>query len=210
MLVAFDFDATLVESDPYLRLAQQHGTDGEVAGVLDRMASGDLAFETGLRSVADHLAGLPVADAEAAYDHLQPRPGVSALVSDLHRNDHHVAIISDAPERAVRSCLSPDGLDVDTVVANRLPAENDALTGDIEGPLVGHGPDEPLERLAVEQGRDLADTVAVGDDRRDLPLLQAAGLGVGFDPAPVVADQCDRAVPTLDRLEQVFAERSLV
>jgi phosphoserine phosphatase len=210
MLVAFDFDGALVGTDPFVGLAEQHGTGGEVAGVLDRMAGGDLAFEAGLRTVADHLSGLPVAEAEAAYDRLEPRPAAVELCAAVHRNDHHVAIITDAPERAVRSCLTADGLDADTVVANRLPTENDALTGDIEGLLVGGGKAEPLERLAVEQGRGLGDTVAVGDDRRDLPMLQAAGLGVGLDPVPVVADQCDRTVPSLARLRAAFAERNLV
>ncbi|MFB6204953.1 MAG: HAD family hydrolase [Haloglomus sp.] len=209
MLVAFDFDGALAESDPYRRLAEQHGTDGEVAGVLDRMASGDLAFETGLRSVADHLEGLPDAEVETALDHLRPRPAAVDLLAALHRNDHHVAIVTDAPERAVEACLAPDAFDADTVVANRLPVENGALTGDIEGPPVGHGKDDPLERLVVEQGRDWDEVVAVGDTRRDLPMLQAAGFGVGLDPTPVVDSNCDRAVPTMDRLEQVFAERNL-
>lgn len=210
MLVAFDFDGALVRSDPYIRLGEQHGTGEEVAAVLDRTATGDLGFEAGLRSIADHLAGLPVDDAAHAYEHLRPRPEASDLVGELHRADHHVAIVSHAPEQAIRATLSSDALDVDTVVANRLPEANDALTGDIEGPLVDTGKGQALKRLALEQGRSLDETVAVGEDRSDLSMIQFAGIGVGLDPDPVVESQADVTVPSLSRLEETFRERSLL
>jgi phosphoserine phosphatase len=210
MLVVFDFDGTLAASDPFARLGEQHGTPGAVDGVLERMWSGELDYEEGLRTITDHLEGMPGEDVEAAFDRLQIRDGASDLLAALHRNDHHVAVVSDAPEWAVGACLDPYEFDVDTVVANRLPAANGALTGRIEGPPVGEGKDAVLERLAVQQGRDLGDTIAVGDDRRDLPMLQTAGTGVGVDPDPVVEAECDLVVPTVDRLHLRLEEQHVV
>lgn len=210
MLVTLDFDGVLAVSDPYVRLAEEQGASEDVAAALDRMTTGDMDYERGLQSVADRLEGLQAADADAALEQLQIRNGASDLLSALHRADHHVAIVSDAPERAIRSCLDPAEFDVDTVVANRLPRSNDALTGRIEGPLVGGRKDEALKELATQLGHNMDQTVAVGDDQRDLPMLQAAGTGIGVDPAPVVEDQCDRAVPTVNRLELWFEEHGVV
>lgn len=210
MLLAFDFDGALAESDPYVRLAEQQGESEDVAALLDRLSNDDIAFEEGLRSVADRLEGLPVSEAEAAYDHIQIRPGAADLLAALHGADHHVAIVSDAPERAIRSCLDPRDFDVDTVVANRLPTANDAFTGEIAGPLVGRRKDDALEELAAEEGFELGETIAIGDDLRDLPLLQAAGEGIAVDPIPVVEDQCDLTVPSMERLQLRFEERNLV
>ncbi|WP_248896759.1 HAD family hydrolase [Haloplanus halobius] len=210
MLVAFDFEGGIAESDPFVRLAEQHGTGDEMAAVLERLWNGDLDPETGIRSATDHLSGMPFSEAEDVFERLQIRPEASSLLSRLHAANHHVAIVTDAPELAVRYCLDPAELDVDTVIANDLPAENGAFTGDIEGPLVGRSKADALDELATGAGYAMADTVAVGDDRRDLPMLQAAGLGVGIDPVPVVDAQADLSVPSLNRLELTFEERGVL
>ena len=46
-----------------------------------------------------------------------------------------------------------------------------------------------LQKLAQERGLTLADTLTVGDGANDLPMLQAAGLGVAFHAKPAVAAQ---------------------
>lgn len=210
MLVALDFDGTLATADPFVKLGEQHGVGERVAGLLDRMATGDLDYVEGLEAVADQLDGLPVADAEAAFEHVEIRDSASELLADLHRSDHHVAVISDAPEGAIESCLDPATFDVDTLGANRLEAVDGALTGTIDGPPIEHSKDDILGRLAVEQGRTMDETIAVGDDVRDLPMLQAAGTGIGVDPEPVVETEADLAVPTTERLRLRLDERNVV
>ncbi|MFB6141917.1 MAG: HAD family hydrolase [Halorientalis sp.] len=209
MLVAFDFSDTLARTDPFVRLGEPQGESEEVAALLDRMATGDAAFGAGLESVADRLAGLPVEAADRALEAVRLNPAASDLLGALHRADHDVAVVTDAPERAVRSCEDPATFDPDHVVANRLPTANGALTGDIEGPLVGRDKAAVLEELATARGHSLAETVAVGRDRRDLPMLEAAGTGVGVDPTPVVAAECDRALPSLERARDWAAETNL-
>lgn len=210
MLIALDFDGVIATTDPFVHLAETADAGEEVAAIMDRLWNEELAYAEGLRMATEHVAGLPVEDVTAAFDSLQMQPGTSALVEAIHRADHETAIVSDAPKRAVRSCLDPAEFDVDTIVANRLRTANEALTGDIEGPLVGQRKDEALKQLAVELEVPLANTVAVGDDWRDLPMLQAAELGIGLDPDPVVKRQCDHSVPSLDRLEMRLAERNII
>lgn len=209
MLVAFDYDGTLSRSDPLVLVAEHAGMSGEVVSILDRIESGRTPFVQGIRSAVNHLEGLPNDDVKAAYRDLQLRSGAGQMLGELHDAEHHVAIITDAPEGAVDAVLNPQSFDVDTVVANRLPTEHGALTGEIEGPILDRGKDAALKRLAVANNLSLSETIAAGDDRRDLPMLQAAGLGVGIDPTPTVADQCDLTVPGVNRLRLRLSERGL-
>ena len=45
-----------------------------------------------------------------------------------------------------------------------------------------------LISYAERAGLGLEETMAVGDGANDIPMLQTAGLGVGFQPKPNVAD----------------------
>jgi phosphoserine phosphatase len=45
-----------------------------------------------------------------------------------------------------------------------------------------------LEEMAAERGLSLTDTITVGDGANDIPMLQAAGLGVGFRAKPLVRE----------------------
>ncbi|MFB6137125.1 MAG: HAD family hydrolase [Halobacteriaceae archaeon] len=210
MLVAFDFDGALVRSDPYVLLAEPHGVDGAVTSRLDAVARGEEPLADALPAVAGELAGLPVEQAGVALDRLQVRAGAADLLRDCHAADHHVAVVTDAPRRAVEHVLDPVDFAVDAVIANRLPEANDALTGDLEGPVLAEGKDGALSGAAAAAGVDPAETIAVADDRRDIPMLQAAGTGVGVDPAPVVSDIADLTVPSVERLHLRLQERNVV
>jgi len=56
---------------------------------------------------------------------------------------------------------------------------------------------DPYVRLAAQTGTSdevtaLLDHVAADVDRRDLPILQAAGTGIAVDPTPLVEGESDR------------------
>lgn len=89
---------------------------------------------------------------------------------------------------------------VDHLIANRLVLEDGAVTGDLEGPLPDAEKDQTLEDLALTEGIDLGQTIAVGDGSTDLPMLQVAGSAIGFNPEPVVEDYCDVVVTSIRKL----------
>ena len=74
----------------------------------------------------------------------------------------------------------------------------------VDGPLVEGTKDEALRRVASAEGIDLADVVAVGDGANDAPMLDAAGLAVGFRPKPAVRDHCDAVVDSMAELEALL------
>ncbi|MFB6305275.1 MAG: phosphoserine phosphatase SerB [Haloferacaceae archaeon] len=210
MLVAFDFDGTLSDSEMTVLLGERRGVADEMASITERAMNDEIGYAESLRRRASLLEGLDVDDAEAAFDEVVLRPGAADLVDRLNRAGHHTAILTGGFERGVERALEREGVTVDTIVANRLPVADGTLTGTVEGPLIEGTKDDALADLADAVGVPMAETVAVGDGANDLPMLQVAGLAVGYLPKDAVRPSCDVVVARMDRLARVFEERGLL
>ena len=210
MLVAFDFDGTLSDSEMIDALGDRAGVGEEIAAVTERAMNGEIAYAESLRERAGLLAGLDDDEAAAAFAATRVRPGVGGLIADLRAAGHHVAVLTGGFDRGVEAALAAADVTVDTVVANRLPVADGELTGAVEGPLIEGTKDEALADLAEREGVAMADTVAVGDGANDRPMLEVAGLAVGYAPKPNVAPACDVVVESVPELRTVFGDRGLL
>ena len=203
-LIAFDFDGTLSDSEMTVLLAERAGVADEVAEITERAMNDEISYAESLYRRAELLGGLPEAEASTAFDAVRLRPGAARLVERLRADGHHVAVLTGGFERGVERALAREGVEADTVVANRLPVADGTLTGEAEGPLIEGTKDDALEDLAAQLGVPMASTVAVGDGANDLPMLEVAGLSVGFVPKPAVRPACDAVVASMYRLGKVF------
>jgi len=233
-LVAFDFDGTLSDSEMTVLLgdrcdraeetsaddgAQRRSVADRMDDITERAMNDEIEYAESLRQRCALLEGLDNDEAAAAFDEVVLRPGAAEVIEALNAGGVHTAILTGGFQRGVEAALEREGVTVDTIVANRLPvadgeagtASEDAsgsrprvLTGEVEGPLVEGTKDDALEDLAAVQSVEMADTVAVGDGANDLPMLEAAGLAVGFEPKPNVAPACEVIVETMAELQNVL------
>ena len=209
-LIAFDFDGTLSNSEMTVLLGEKLGVDDEMAEITEKAMNNEISYAESLRSRAELLAGLSEADAEDAYSSVELRPDAATLIDRLREAGHTVAIFTGGFERGVQRALEADDTEVDRIVANRLPIEDGELTGEVEGPLIEGTKDDQLEELAGELGVDMSETVAVGDGANDLPMLEVAGLAVGFEPKPAVEPSCDEVVSTMLELDELLVGRGVL
>jgi phosphoserine phosphatase len=209
-LIAFDFDGTLSDSEMTVLLGEQEGVAGRMADITERAMNDEISYAESLRERASLLDGLAEEKAEAAYGEVRLRPGAADLIRRLNDAGHHTAILTGGFERGVERALSREDASVDTIVANRLPVEGGRLTGAVEGPLIEGTKDRALENLAADLDVPMSRTVAVGDGANDLPMLEVAGLSVGFLPKDAVRPACDAVVASMSRLGKVFEGASIL
>ena len=209
-LIAFDFDGTLSDSEMTVLLGEKLGVADEMADITERAMNNELSYAESLRSRAELLAGLSEREADDAYSEVVLRPDAASVIDRLREAGHTVAIFTGGFERGVAHALDDAGTDVDHIVANALPIEDGELTGDVTGPLIEGTKDDQLEALAADLGVDMDETVAVGDGANDLPMLEVAGLAVGFEPKPAVEPSCDDVVSTMAELGDLLEARGVL
>lgn len=209
-LVAFDFDGTLSDSEMTVLLGDRCGVAAEMERITERAMNDEIGYAESLRERAALLEGLPEEDVVAAYDQVELREDAAALIRALNDAGVTTAVLTGGFERGVEAALERDGVAVDHIVSNRLPLEGGELTGEVEGPLVEGTKDTALEDLASAQSVDLEETVAVGDGANDLPMLNVAGLAIGFDPKPAVAPHCDVSVSSMAELRGLLVEEGVL
>ena len=211
-VVAFDFDGTLSDSEMTVLLGDRCGVADDMAEITEASMNDEIEYAESLRKRAALLEGLPEGDVEAAFDEVVLREGAADLIEELNDAGVTTAILTGGFERGVAAALEREGASVDHIVSNRLPMNDDEteLTGDVEGPLIEGTKDDALEALADDVGADLADTVAVGDGANDLPMLNVAGLSIGFEPKPAVEPHCEVVVTSMTEARDVLLEEDVL
>jgi phosphoserine phosphatase len=209
-VVAFDFDGTLSDSEMTVLLGEQCGVADEMEAITERAMNDELEYAESLRERCALLEGLADEKAQAAFDEVRLRPGAANVIESLREAGVYVAILTGGFERGVAAALDREGVTVDAIVANRLPVADGKLTGEVEGPLIEGTKDDALEVLTAVVGADRADTIAVGDGANDLPMLEAAGLAIGFEPKPNVEPACDVVVSSMPELLELLQREDLI
>ena len=88
---------------------------------------------------------------------------------------------------------------------NVLNHDGDALDGTVAMPILDKNSKlEFLKSYAHDLEIGLESTMAIGDGANDLPMLEAAGIGIGYRPKPVVEDTIPNVLKYADLDKIVF------
>lgn len=201
-LVVLDADSTLIRNEVIELLADEAGRGPEVAAATEAAMRGDVDFAASLRSRVAALAGVPVTAFARAVARIEPTLGVRALIDAVHDRGGRVGVVSGGFHE-VLDTVAPD-LGVDMWKANRLAVADDALTGEVDGPIVDAAAKaDTLLRWASEHGVPRSLTFAIGDGANDLRMMEVAGLGLAFNAKPAVRANADLVMGRVDLADVV-------
>jgi len=183
-LLLADMDSTMIPVECIDELADFVGLKEKVSAITEAAMRGELNFESALTERVALLAGLAEEKLAACYnDRISIMTGARALIQTMKENGAYTALVSGGFTYFTEKVAATIGFDMNH--ANILELENGALTGNVILPICGANTKlETLQRLATENGLEKADIIAVGDGANDIPMIEAAGLGVAYHAKP--------------------------
>ena len=206
-LLVADMDSTLIGQECVDELAAFAGVGERVAAITERAMRGEVAFAPALRERVALLAGLPESViGDVLRDRITLNPGARTLSQTMQANGGaRVVIVSGGFRQFTRAIRERIGADEDR--ANALLIEGGKLTGKVIEPILGQDAKlSALKEIAAAMGLELDDTLAVGDGANDLPMLQAAGLGIAYRAKPRVAASAHARIEHADLTALLYAQ----
>jgi phosphoserine phosphatase len=185
-LLVADMESTMIENEMLDELAAFLNLRQHIAAITARAMNGEIDFAGALRERVALLKDLDQARLDEAAALIRIMPGAKALIATMRANGAYCALVSggftyftDQVHRA---------LGFHSHHANTLTVEGGKLSGTVGEPILGKEAKlDMLLKLAGERHLSLQQAIAVGDGANDLPMLQAAGLGVAYHAKPAVA-----------------------
>ncbi|KAA8826320.1 phosphoserine phosphatase SerB [Bifidobacterium reuteri] len=196
-LLVMDVDSTLIDEEVIDELGEAAGKGEEIADVTERAMRGELEFCDALRARVALLEGLPVSVFDTVHDKLHFTRGALELIDTLHEHGWKVGVVSGGFHEVVDR-LAAEG-HIDLWIANRLDVVDGRLTGKVLGEIVCKTVKlHALRAWAERLGVPMSQTVAVGDGANDIPMIQAAGLGLAFCAKPKTQLAADESINDRD------------
>ncbi|QIK95996.1 phosphoserine phosphatase SerB [Sphingomonas sp. HDW15A] len=190
-LLVADMDSTIIGQECIDELADYAGFKPQVAAITEKAMSGELDFAVALAERVALLRGLPVDDlGECLAQRIRPNPGASTFVRTMRAHGAHTLLVSGGFTDFVAPIAAELGFN--SFRANILEREGEKLTGTTQGPIVDSiAKKEALVEAQAHLGLARNAVLAIGDGANDLPMIEAAGLGVAYRAKPVLAERAD-------------------
>ena len=186
-LAAFDMDGTLIQGRLVFALADKFGLSEKVRSIQSRP---QIAGHEQTKAIAALFAGLTTKDLESAIASIPFTKNSERTVAALKERDYKIGIISDS--YTIAAGFVADRLNLDFVMANKLYILDGKITGKVDMPLgwdrigcfckISVCKRYHLEKSAQQFGVPIENTLAVGDTKSDICMIQRAGVGIAFMP----------------------------
>ena len=205
-LLAADMDSTMIAVECIDELADYAGVKAEVAAVTERAMRGELDFEAALDARVALLTGLDAAAIDRCREErVRETPGARMLVRTMRANGARTLLVSGGFTGFAEPVAQALGFEA--VAANALEIEGGRLTGKVARPIVGaERKRQAMLDAAAADGVAREDILAVGDGANDIPMLEAAGLGVAYRAKPAAAAAADARIEANDLTALLFMQ----
>jgi phosphoserine phosphatase len=193
-LMLADMDATMIIGETLNDLATRAGMGPRIAQLTAAAMDGSMDYRAATIERLALLRGTPRAILEAVRNTIAYAAGGATLIATLRAQGVKTILVSGGFTYFVGPVA--DTLGFDHYYGNTLDLDaTGGISGNIREPLVHHARKlEILREQQAEMNLDPSQIMAIGDGANDVPMLMAAGLGLGYRPKPVVAEKVDNLI----------------
>jgi phosphoserine phosphatase len=206
-LLVADMDSTMIGQECIDELADYAGFKERVAVITERAMRGEIAFAPALRERVALLKGLPAATIDRVIaERIRPNPGAATLVRTMRAHGAYTCVVTGGFTAFMRPLAKAIGFD--EYHANTLSTDSSArLTGEVAEPVLGREAKRDT-LLALRERLQLRaeQTLAVGDGANDIPMVEAAGLGVAFHGKPALRQVAGACIDHGDLTALLYAQ----
>ncbi len=193
-LLIADMDSTMIQCECIDELADYAGLKAEVSAITEAAMRGDLDFAQALDARVALLAGLGVEVLEQCrHERVRLMSGARLLVGTMTAHGAHTLLVSGGFTAFTVPVAAEIGFAAQR--ANVLLESDGRLTGGVARPIVDAATKRAeLVTTTAAHGLALPQTMAVGDGANDIPMLEAAGIGIAYHAKPKAAAAAAAAV----------------
>ena len=179
-LLVADMDSTMITVECIDELADYAGIKPQIAEVTERAMRGELDFAQALEQRVALLKGMDDSVIDLCREErVKIMQGAKALIRTMKARGARAILVSGGFTRFTGPVAQEIGFD--RAVANVLEIADGRLTGTVEMPIVDAARKRTELLAAMSELRiEPALAMAVGDGANDIPMIEAAGLGVAY------------------------------
>ena len=202
-----DMDSTMIGQECIDELADHAGFKTRVAAITERAMRGEILFEPALRERVALLKGLPQSVVDEVIAHrIVLTPGGRTLVATMRAHGAYACLVSGGFTLFTSRIGALIGFDENRANTLLVDAEG-RFAGHVGEPILGREAKlETLNELRQRFGLSREDILAVGDGANDIPMIEAAGLGVAYHGKPAVAEAAAARIDHGDLTALLYAQ----
>lgn len=204
-LLLADMDSTIVATETLDELAGFAGIKEHIAAITQKAMEGKIDFETALKERVGLLKDLPEETLHKTLSETSLNPGAKQLVATMKKNGATTILVSGGFTFFTGAIAQQTGFDQHH--GNTLDVENGKLKGTVTPPILDKFAKlEFLKSYCKKQHIEETAAMTIGDGANDLPMLKAAGFGVGYKPKDVVARELHNNIIHGDLTAALYAQ----
>lgn len=204
-LLLADMDSTIVTGETLDELADHAGIKDQISEITARAMNGELDFHDAIRERVGLLKDLPETAITETLEKTRLNLGAKTFVQTMKKSEATCVLVSGGFTAFTEDTSIKCGFDYHH--GNLLEIEDGKLTGKVREPILDkHAKVNFLQNYCAELNINEQDCLTIGDGANDLPMLKAAGLGIGFHPKEAVKSEIHNCILYGDLTTALYAQ----
>jgi phosphoserine phosphatase len=198
-------DSTIVKGETLDDLAEFAQVQEEVAEITHLAMNGKLDFHQAIRERVKLLKGLEASALRKTLEKTQISPGAQKLIRVMREHGAICILVSGGFTFFTSHFSKTLGFHMHH--GNEIEIEDGKLTGKVIEPILDKYAKLELMKEYIQKSKITAHkSMAIGDGANDLPMLKAAGLGIGYRCKDVVAKEIPNIILHGDLSAALYAQ----